>query len=136
MVIYYYILVVYDIRVAAAIKALKGITNTTMEMDAVRGIVAHLAIPVPRLAFTSLCAAILLLSASIHYAVFCPERVKQFSSEVWLSQLQRSLIEYRPYTWKFAAIRRVCALLYLVGGVYLPPRDEENADSCCKTSSP
>lgn len=114
MTIYYYILELYNTRVAAAVNALK---NVPLEMAVMRGIVSHLAIPIPRLAFISLCAAIFLLCASVIYAIFCPDRVKQFSSEVWLYQLQKSLIEYRPFTWKFAAIRWVCSSLYFIGGV-------------------
>ena len=116
MSIYYYILEIYNTRVDAAQKALEAIQDQTIVIVVMHGIADHLKIPVPNLAFTSICAAIFLLCASILYALFCPDRVKQFSSEAWLYQLQKSLIEYRPYTWKFAAIRWVCAFLYLFGG--------------------
>jgi hypothetical protein len=114
MTIYYYILELYNTRVQAALNALE---NAPSEMAVMRGIVSHITIPVPQLAFVSLFAAILLLCASVIYTIFCPDRVKQFSSEVWLYQLQKSLIEYRPFTWKFVAIRWVCSMLYFTGGV-------------------
>jgi hypothetical protein len=113
MTVYYYILELYNNRVAATVNALK---DTPSEFTAMRGIVSHLTIPVPKLALMSLLAAIFLLCASVLYAIFCPDRVKQFSSEVWLYQLKKIPIEYKPFTWTSATVRWTCSFLYLTGG--------------------
>jgi len=65
----------------------------------------------------SLIAAILLLSASLAYGIFCPIRIKEFSRERWCYTLDnRSIITYWPVAWKYPVARIFAGTAFLTGG--------------------
>lgn len=61
----------------------------------------------------SVCLAI----ASTIYEIWCPDRIKDFSREVWCHQNQKPLVQYLPLSWVFLKRRLFCGFLYIVGGI-------------------
>ena len=72
---------------------------------------------VPPLSLEMLISAICLFIGSSLYAVFCPQRIKQFSRDEWCQQLNHSIITYWPHAWRFTVIRLIAFCLYVVGGL-------------------
>jgi len=68
-----------------------------------------------------LIATLLLVGASMIYALACPQIVKDFSRAEWCYAYQRSLIHYWPLSWSRRKWRITCAALYALGGaIFLP----------------
>lgn len=72
--------------------------------------------PIPRLSLMLLGSTVLLAAASTLYTLFCPSRIKEFSSGQWCDQLGQSLLHYRPLAWKHRWIRFICMACYAFGG--------------------
>jgi len=64
----------------------------------------------------SFVAAICLALASTIFAVCCPPRVKEFSSEQWQYEFDKQLPHYMALAWRYRFIRIICIVLYAVGG--------------------
>lgn len=70
----------------------------------------------PQLSLWILISSVCLFIASVLYGWLCPDRVKQFTREQWVTQFQQPLLTYWPHTWTRPAARILCAFLYAVGG--------------------
>jgi hypothetical protein len=73
-------------------------------------------LPIPTLSLEALIAAVLLFIASGLFALLCPARIKQFSSEEWCHQLGHPILTYWPLAWRYPVARFFCASFYAVGG--------------------
>lgn len=71
---------------------------------------------VPSLSLWLLVSTLFLAIASTIYAVACPPRIKEFSSDQWTDQLGHSLVHYWALSWKFRKTRLICSFFYITGG--------------------
>ena len=115
--IYFYILDVYNRHVQAWKAALAKHAETegfaTIGKEALEKFGN---LPIPALSLEALISAFLLFIASFLYALFCPARIKQFSSERWCYEVHKPMVTYLPLAWRHPEIRIICAACYLVGG--------------------
>ena len=74
-------------------------------------------IAVPKQSFLLLSSTILLALAATIYALFCPSRIKEFSRDQWVDQLDKPLINYWPHAWRYPSRRIICFFSYLLGGI-------------------
>lgn len=58
---------------------------------------------------------VFLAVASTIYALWCPERVKEFTKSRWCDEFRRPLIHYWPLAWSFPMCRAVCGITYYAG---------------------
>jgi hypothetical protein len=116
--IYFYILDVYNRHVQAWKAALdkhaeaEGLATIGKEALDKFG-----SLPIPALSLEALISALLLFVASFLYALACPARIKQFSSEQWRYELHKPMVTYWPLAWMHRLVRMICAASYLVGGI-------------------
>ena len=87
------------------------------ELNSFGALISRLHIPIPSMAFLSFLSAVCLLIASLVYEVYCPKKVKEFSSQKWQFEMKRSLLEFFPHSWNFRIARIVSAVFYAVGGM-------------------
>jgi uncharacterized protein YjbI with pentapeptide repeats len=73
-------------------------------------------LPMPSLSLLLLGSTVLLAIASTIYTLWCPTRVTEFTKDVWCDQLQRPLLHYWPFAWKYRWLRLICGACYLLGG--------------------
>jgi len=73
-------------------------------------------LPIPALSLEALISAVLLFVASGLFALPCPPRIKQFSSEEWCHQLGQPLVTYWPRAWRYTPARFLCGSFYAIGG--------------------
>lgn len=71
---------------------------------------------IPKMSLLMLISTVLLAIASTCYTLFCPSRVKEFSKDQWVDQLDKPLIHYWPFSWRFKWIRIISFACYVVGG--------------------
>lgn len=72
---------------------------------------------VPSLSLWLLLGTLCLAIASTIYALFCPSRIKEFSSDQWTDQLGHSLVHYWALSWKYRKTRLICLCFYIIGGI-------------------
>jgi hypothetical protein len=117
--IFFYFHALYNRHVSAWLDSAKFQSESSVYWLAVLAALERIGpLPIPSLSFLSLAAAFLLFCASGLYAIFCPQRIKQFSREQWTEQFERPLIAYWPHSWRFPLVRLVCTALYGLGGVF------------------
>ena len=90
-------------------------TFTYSFAEIVRNKLQH--IPIPSQYLLLLISTVLLATASTIYAFSCPSRIKEFSRDQWVDQLNRPLLHYLPLAWKFRKLRLICFLCYVLGAL-------------------
>ncbi len=73
-------------------------------------------IMMPSLMLWTLIATFLLGVASALYALCCPSRIREFTSDRWIDELRQHPIRYLPLSWEKRWLRLIVAGCYLVGG--------------------
>ncbi|MEW8086172.1 MAG: pentapeptide repeat-containing protein [Candidatus Thiodiazotropha endolucinida] len=76
-------------------------------------------LPVPTRSLGILISTILLAFGSTLYTFFCPSRIKEFSKDQWVDELNKSLVNYWPFSWRNRSIRLLSSLFYIAGGFCL-----------------
>ncbi|MBT3011218.1 MAG: pentapeptide repeat-containing protein [Candidatus Thiodiazotropha sp. (ex Lucina pensylvanica)] len=76
-------------------------------------------LPVPTRSLAILVSTIFLAAGSTLYTIFCPSRIKEFSMDQWVDELNKSLVNYWPLSWKHRTIRLLSSFFYIVGATCL-----------------
>jgi hypothetical protein len=113
----YYLLDLYNRNVVLRQWAAKRQAQDATASPIARVILDHL----QREAFPSLSRELLLFTlilavAATIFAARCPPRIREFSQERWVDELERPLQTYWADSWREPWIRVLCALCYAVGG--------------------
>lgn len=74
-------------------------------------------VAVPQQSLLLLFSTIFLALGATIYALLCPSRIKEFSRDQWVDQLEKPLLHYWPLAWRFPFARIICILSYLLGGI-------------------
>jgi len=78
---------------------------------------ARHALTIPTLTWLLFVSTLFLAAASTLYQLFCPARIREFTRDVWVDQLNKPLLHYWPLSWWYLPGRLPCMALYIVGGV-------------------
>ena len=73
--------------------------------------------PIPELSLILLVSTLLLALASTIFALGCPPIIKDFSRSQWCYGLNRSLLHYWAYAWKWRWARLICGVCFVLGGI-------------------
>ncbi len=77
--------------------------------------------PISKPSVLLLVSTLLLIGASVVYALGCPAKIKEFSSTEWRYAHGRSLVHYWPHSWRQPRVRIFCAMLYAIGALLFVP---------------
>lgn len=72
---------------------------------------------IPSQSLILLISVFFLAVGSTLYTLACPSRVKEFSRDQWCDELNKPLLHYWAFSWKYRRVRVVCAIGYAVGGI-------------------
>jgi hypothetical protein len=81
-------------------------------------VLSHLhRMPIPDLSLVIWIAAVFLALGATVFAAAAPSRVREFSRDQWCDELNKPLIHYWPYAWRYRWARVACVLFYGTGGL-------------------